>query len=192
MFDVRIELLSESKNKLQRQHPLARLYPMQQAAPSTGPKIYVGKSRPSRADAATRWCSLLLAAGCLAVLVVASGLTPSRGGTATHLQLGMQPCGFLVRTGLPCPACGMTTSFAWFSTGNVAASFYVQPMGMVLAALAGVCVWGAGYVAVTGKPVYRIFAVFPEKVYLYPLLAMGILGWAWKMFIHLHHIDGWR
>ncbi len=135
--------------------------------------------------------ALGLAFGCLAVLVVAAGLTPASGGTATHLQLGMAPCGFLVRTGLPCPACGMTTSFAWFAHGNVAASFYVQPMGMVLAALAGLTVWGAGYVAVTGKPMFRVFSIFPEKMYLFPLLAMGILGWAWKMYAHLHGIDGW-
>jgi hypothetical protein len=28
---------------------------------------------------------------------------------ATHTQLGMPPCNFVVMTGKPCPACGMTT-----------------------------------------------------------------------------------
>jgi len=165
---------------------------MTQAAPSTGPKIYVGRTRSNRVEASVRLIALGLCIGCLALLLVAAGLSPNSSGTATHLQLGLQPCGFLVRTGLPCPACGMTTSFAWFARGNVPASFYVQPMGMVLAVLAGLSVWGAGYVAVTGKPVHRVFSIVPEKMYLYPLLAMGVLGWAWKMYIYLHHIDGWK
>jgi hypothetical protein len=136
--------------------------------------------------------ALGLMIGCLAVLIVAAGLTPSSDGTATHTQLGLEPCGFLVRTGLPCPACGMTTSFAWFVRGNLPASLYVQPMGMVLAAICGLCVWGAGYVAITGRPIYRVFLIFPETAYLYPLLAFGVLGWAWKIFIHLRHVDGWK
>jgi hypothetical protein len=164
---------------------------MTQAAPSLGPKIYAPRARASRVDLSTRWMALGLAIGCLAVLIVAAGLTPASGGTATHLQLGMAPCGFLVRTNLPCPACGMTTSFAWFARGNLLASFYIQPMGMVLAVLCGWCVWGAGYVAVTGRPVFRVLSVFPDKVYLYPLLTLAIVGWAWKIYIHLHGIDGW-
>ena len=30
----------------------------------------------------------------------------------THQQLGLPPCNFVTLTGYPCPACGMTTSFA--------------------------------------------------------------------------------
>jgi len=46
-------------------------------------------------------------------------------------------------------------------------------------------------VAITGRPVFRVLTVFPEKVYLFPLLALAILAWGWKMYIHVHHIDGW-
>ncbi len=158
---------------------------------SAAPKLYSGRAGPNQLDLATRLLAAVLAAGCLGLLVDACGLTPSGGGTATHLQLGMQPCAWLVSTGLPCPACGMTTSFAWFAHGNIPASFYVQPMGMVLALLCGLCVWGAGYVAITGKPMHRILAIFPEKMYLVPLLTMAVLGWVWKIYIHLHGIDGW-
>ena len=86
----------------------------------------------------------------------------------------------------------MTTSFTWFAHGNLPASFYVQPMGMILAVICGMCVWGGAYVAITGVPVHRILSVFPEKLYLYPLLVMAIVGWGWKMYIHLHGIDGWK
>ena len=76
--------------------------------------------------------------GCLLVLVIASQLTPSPAGYGSHTgyPLRLQSCVFMDRTGLPCPSCGMTTSFCWFVRGNVAASVYVQPMGAVLAAMA--------------------------------------------------------
>ena len=37
---------------------------------------------------------------------------------ATHQQLGLPPCTFLEVTGVPCPACGMTTSFALLVRGD--------------------------------------------------------------------------
>lgn len=86
----------------------------------------------------------------------------------------------------------MTTSFAWFVRGNVAASLYVQPMGTVLAALCGLSVWAGFYIAITARPLHwLIFSAPPSRVAL-PLLTLALAAWAWKIFIHLHGIDGWR
>ncbi len=149
-----------------------------------------------RAAAPVPWAGRGLAAGlalaCLAVLVVAAGLTPSPDGFGTHRGLGLAECAFLARTGLPCPACGMTTSFAWFVRGNVVASLYVQPMGAVLAVVAGLTVWAAGYVAVTGRPLHKLLGVVPDRLYLVPLLSWAVIGWGWKMVIHLRGLDGWH
>jgi len=106
--------------------------------------------------------------------------------------MGLDACAFLHLTGLPCPACGMTTSFAWFVRGNFLASFYVQPMGAVLAMCCGMAVWGGAYIAMTGRPVHRLIASVGPKYHVIPLLSFGVLAWAWKIFIHLHGIDGWR
>jgi hypothetical protein len=182
----------KSTAELQPRRSPVKLYHMTTTAPPPGPKIYTGRLRSIPVPIAGRLMAAGIAAACLSVLIVACGLSPNTGGFGTHRQLGLAECGFLARTGLPCPACGMTTSFAWFAHGNLLASFYIQPMGMILAGLCGMCVWGAGYVAVTGRPVHRILSVFSEKIYLYPLLAMAIIGWGWKMYIHLHGIDGWR
>src|SRR5438105_1225691 len=86
----------------------------------------------------------------------AAPLTPDAGGMGTHTQLGLAPCQWLARTGIPCPSCGMTTSLAWFVRGHLLESLYVQPMGAVLAALACCCVWGGLYIAITGRPIHQL------------------------------------
>ena len=73
-----------------------------------------------------RFVAMLIAATCLAVLIVATRLSPSPDGMGTHRALGFPGCQFLEHTGLPCPSCGMTTSFSWFVRGNVMASFSLR------------------------------------------------------------------
>ena len=142
------------------------------------------------------WLGRALAAtiglSCLAVLILAAWLQPSRTGLATHTTMGFEECQFLKRTNLPCPSCGMTTSFAWYARGNVIASFYVQPMGFVLAVLASATVWAALYIAITGKPAHRLVRLIPSRYYLLPILTFAVIAWGWKMFIHLRGLDGWN
>lgn len=78
----------------------------------------------------TVWATLLGVA--LAVLALSRHLSPSATGVGTHEQLGLPPCGFLAWTGLPCPACGMTTAFAYLSHFEVLASLRANPMGLPL------------------------------------------------------------
>jgi Protein of unknown function (DUF2752) len=81
-------------------------------------------------------CLLLaVAAGILGILVLARKLEPDPRGFGTHTQLGMRPCSFLRMTGRPCPACGMTTSFAWFGRGRIDRSWRANPAGCVFALL---------------------------------------------------------
>lgn len=139
-----------------------------------------------------RLLSLAIAAACLSVLVLARLLPPSETGVGSHRALGLQSCQFLETTGLPCPSCGMTTSFSWFARGNLLASMYVQPMGALLAAVAACCVWGGAYVAFTGRPVFRLLRLLPGRYYLLPLLTVAVVGWGWKILIQLNGLDGWR
>jgi hypothetical protein len=141
-----------------------------------------------------RLLSLAISLGCLGILVIASQVRPNPAGVGTHEGLGLQGCQFLERTHLPCPSCGMTTSFAWFARGNLAASFYVQPMGLVLAVLTAAMFWTSLYIALTGKPVHRLmrFLPHPARNVVFPLLAFAILAWGWKIFIHLNGMDGWK
>ena len=74
------------------------------------------------------------------VLVTAATLEPSRKGMGTHEQLGLSPCYFPERLGVPCPACGMTTSWAHLMKGNVRASAEVNLGGFMLCVTCLLCV----------------------------------------------------
>src|SRR5205085_3294856 len=76
-----------------------------------------------------------LAAVSAIVLGIARSLTPDPSGLGTHLQLGLPRCGFLALTGLPCPACGLTTAFAHMARGEIAAAASVNAFGVLLFAL---------------------------------------------------------
>ncbi len=67
-----------------------------------------------------------------AVVVTAAMLTPSPLGHGTHTQLGLPPCGFLSFTGVPCPGCGLTTSFAHMVRFEVVGAARANPFGVPL------------------------------------------------------------
>lgn len=79
-----------------------------------------------------------LALALSAVFAVACWLDPydangSPRTLATHQQLGLPPCTFYFVTGLPCPACGMTTSFALLMHGDLLSSLRANAVGTMLA-----------------------------------------------------------
>ena len=156
------------------------------------PNIYAVVPRTEPVSVWGRLLAGAVALGCLVVLLVAAGIPPSPSGTGTHADsLGMPKCSLLAQTGIPCPSCGMTTSFAFVTKGNVLASAYVQPMGTVLALLAAGCVWGGAYIAITGRPAQRLLRLLPARYTLFPLLLFAVLAWGWKILIHLNGWDGW-
>src|SRR5512143_508961 len=72
----------------------------------------------------------LLAAACT-VLAVAFCLHPAACGYGTHTQLGLPPCNFQRLTHLPCPSCGLTTSFAYAIRFHFREAFLVSPFGLM-------------------------------------------------------------
>jgi hypothetical protein len=155
------------------------------------PPFYVRPDVPARATVWQRFLAGAMAIAALGVLVMAIRLAPSPSGMGTHTDLGLQECAFLDRTGLPCPSCGMTTSFAYFVRGNWLASGYVQPMGLALALIVGISVWICGYIAISGRPAHRLLRAVPGLLVVLPMLGLAITGWAWKIFIHIREMDGW-
>ena len=64
-------------------------------------------------------------------------------------------------------------------------------MGFVIAVAFAATVWVGGYVAVTGRPVYRLLGRLPGRGILIALLAVAVGAWAWKTFLHLSGRDHW-
>ncbi len=80
--------------------------------------------------------------GMLSLLVVAGLLRPDSRGLGTHEQLGLPPCAWQLVWNVPCPSCGMTTSWSCLMRGDVWGSLRANPGGtwaalMVLTLSAG-------------------------------------------------------
>lgn len=80
-----------------------------------------------------RWLLVGVCLGIFTLFGVARVLTPNESGVGTHRALGFPPCGAIVAWGIPCPSCGMTTSWAWFVRGQFGRSWSSNPGGLMLA-----------------------------------------------------------
>ena len=122
----------------------------------------------------------VVALACALVLGVAVWLEPSPAGMGTHQALGLPPCGFAYSTGMPCPTCGMTTSFSLAVRGRLASAIMAQPAGFVLCVLAHLLVFYGTYVAVRGRAIWINWDRISVRLVL--CLAFLILGgWGFKM-----------
>lgn len=147
--------------------------------------IFAPLNHPLRLDGRGRVVAALVAAGCLLVLMIAAYMEPDPAGVGTTTRVGLRPCGFLQQTGLPCAACGMTTSFNHYVRGQWHKSLWVQPLGFALAVGTSVVFWTAGYIAATGRPAHRLLKRLPGVKLLVLAVAFGIAAWAWKIGLTL-------
>ena len=105
----------------------------------------------SRAASEVRWALGCIGIGLILIFVTACCLTPDARGYGTHQQLGLPPCTFRELVGIPCPHCGMTTSFANIVRGNWEAAWAANPVGIPLAALLACGIPWCFSVAVRGR-----------------------------------------
>ncbi len=64
---------------------------------------------------------------------LARSLKPDPRGFGTHQRLGLPACSFRMMFTIPCPSCGMTTSFAHFTRGQFRESAGANFAGLLLA-----------------------------------------------------------
>jgi Protein of unknown function (DUF2752) len=130
-----------------------------------------------------RWVRIslaLVAVGLMTVFGIARWLNPrDENGNPrrmeTHRQLGLPPCTFYYVTGLPCPSCGMTTSFSHLAHGDLLNSLKANAMGTLLAitALAAIpwCLISAIWGRRMGVRDYELFMARGVLVFFVLLLA---------------------
>jgi len=129
-----------------------------------------------------RFVWALLGAGCGAVVGLAAWLRPDPSGFGTHRQLGLPPCEFGAMTGIPCPGCGLTTSFAHMAHGHLIAGFSSHLMGPPLFLMTLWIALYAPYAIVKRKPLVTLLDAKWSAPMLIVTSSLGMLTWVLRLF----------
>jgi len=148
------------------------------SAPTTHPSE---RTTPLRSSTGERIAAGLVAIVTLAVLTTAAWLTPNPDGHATHTQLGMNKCTWVVWFDKPCPTCGMTTSFSHAGEGSWTTATLTQPMGALLALLTTMIFWGATHQALTGSRIGSVAQTAMRPKLVITMLALAAAAWVYKI-----------
>jgi len=131
----------------------------------------------------SRWGLVAFAVALAGVLGIAGWLKPDDRGFGTHEQLGLPPCAFRALTGIPCPSCGMTTSFAYAVRGRLLIAAWTNPGGCVLAiGAAGMIPWCLASAAM-GRTIGVRSAERAVIIVVLAVLAISVLGWAARLVL---------
>jgi hypothetical protein len=121
----------------------------------------------------------------LGVLAVARVLVPDPSGMGTHEQLGLPPCGFHFLTGLPCPACGLTTSFAHMARLQITEAFRAHAIGVLLFALTALAVPLALTACLRGWPIAETMGRLAVGRAALWMLGLLIVAWIVRLAAQL-------
>lgn len=123
--------------------------------------------------------SLMALAG--STLLLARWLTPSANGFGTHEQFGLPPCLFFKLTGIPCPSCGLTTSFAHSARLQFYQAFITQPFGVLAFILTVVSI--PLFIYLLRRRIAWSNAIHAKGVdwLVYFLIAVYLMSWLYKI-----------
>lgn len=132
---------------------------------------------------AVRGALLLMAAGFALVFFIATQVQPyNDDGTAmrsaSHQTIGLPACRFKEMTDIPCPSCGMTTSFALLVRGDISNSMRANWVGTGLAVFCALLIPWCLVSAFRGKYLWvrRIDAAIGFLVGSFTVLMLGRWG----------------
>lgn len=118
------------------------------------------------------------------VLLTAAWLQPDARGYGTHQQLGLPPCMFEAFTHIPCPGCGLTTSFAYMAHGRVFSAFGAHLMGPELFLMTLAVALAAPWAVRRALPVLWVLSLPGTTVALSVTLFAGMVTLAWRLAHH--------
>lgn len=114
-------------------------------------------------------------------LITARILRPSPRGLGTHEQLGLPPCPFFHLTGIPCPSCGLTTSFAHAARLHFYQAFITQPFGLIAFFLA-ILIIPLGILLIRSRTAYsKVIHARGVNFLIYGLVAVYLASWIYKI-----------
>lgn len=126
---------------------------------------------------------MLMAAGFALVFFIATQVQPyNDDGTAmrsaSHQTIGLPACRFKEMTDIPCPSCGMTTSFALLVRGDISNSMRANWVGTGLAVFCALLIPWCLVSAFRGKYLWvrRIDAAIGFLVGSFTVLMLGRWG----------------
>lgn len=127
--------------------------------------------------------------GLVIVFVIAWRLKPyTEDGSArqmeTHRQLGLPPCTFYLMTDMPCPSCGMTTSFALLIRGDVWNSLRANQVGTLLAGFLLLLIPWAVACAVMGRTYFIVSLERGLVAVIVTFLTLLLLRWGVILGLH--------
>ena len=135
---------------------------------------------------------VLVAAGLIGVFTIAALLNPydengrpRRMATHTTKPLNLPQCTFYTWTGLPCPSCGMTTSFSLLIHGDVLNSLRANAVGTLLASFCLLLIPWSLASAFLARPLFvvAIEPVLLRLIVAFLVLLLGrwviVLAWIW-------------
>ncbi|MCA9076682.1 MAG: DUF2752 domain-containing protein [Planctomycetaceae bacterium] len=122
------------------------------------------------------WSLFLLAGFALTTFV-----SPDPRGFGTHQQFGLPPCTLRLLTGVSCPSCGATTSFAHFVRGEWPSAIRANGAAFVLACLCAVQIpWS--WMSIAKQQLWLITR--PERTLIITLVCLTslfVLQWMFWM-----------
>lgn len=124
-----------------------------------------------------------------ATLGLSSWLHPDPRGFGTHQQLGLPPCRFRASSGLPCPGCGLTTSFAHMAHGQPLAALRAHLMGPLLFAFVVVLAMYGPCAVVRGRPLRELLEARAVSVWLMLAACAGVLTFLLRV-VHVLPVPG--
>lgn len=119
----------------------------------------------------------------IATLGLARYLQPSARGFGTHEQLGLPACTFLTWTGIPCPSCGLTTSFAYAAHGHWWDAFLAQPFGLLAFCLTALSIPLAVYLLYRRIAWEQFLHRRATNRIIYALLVVYLVSWCYKIYV---------
>jgi len=120
---------------------------------------------PQKSERSRRLHALGVALSAVLLLSIAFVLSPSEEGIGTHQQLGLPTCGWILASDIPCPTCGMTTSWTHTVRGNFVAL-------------------GGFITATTGFSFQPLLYRFPPSKIFIVVIILSLLAWGFKILLH--------